>query len=154
MLTYLMEALKNYEEDYGLQREPDFQRGHVWIKDQQVKYMEFLLRGGNSSRVIFFNHPKWSAGENGEFVLVDGLQRLTAAERFMQNKLPVFGYYLEEWEDQHYLGRISLRFNINNLQTRADVLRWYLELNDGGTPHSSKEIQKVKGLLEKEIGSR
>ena len=27
------------------------------------------------------------------------------------------------------------------------VLQWYIELNDGGTPHSSKEIQRVKNML-------
>lgn len=34
----------------GLDLDPDFQRGHVWTRDQQVAYVEYMLRGGEVSR--------------------------------------------------------------------------------------------------------
>ena len=40
--------------------------------------------------------------------------------------------------------------NINNLQTRKEVLQWYIELNSGGTVHTDAEIDRVKKLLRKE----
>ncbi len=34
----------------GLNLDPDFQRGHVWTTRQQVKFIEFLLRGSDLVR--------------------------------------------------------------------------------------------------------
>lgn len=36
---------------------------------------------------------------------------------------------------------------INDLQYEKDVLQWYIEMNEGGTPHTKEEIQRVKDLL-------
>lgn len=85
-------------------------------------------------------------------VCVDGLQRLIALRRFLNNELKVFGFLLKDFEDKdNMLRRIGLlRFNINNLQTREEVLQWYLDFNTGGTVHSQEEIDRVKKLLEEE----
>lgn len=34
----LDKTINNYKKDYGLELNPDFQRGYVWTKKQQVKY--------------------------------------------------------------------------------------------------------------------
>lgn len=138
------------EKENGLQLNPDFQRGHVWTEEQQIKYVEFLLKEGQSSREIFFNHPGWMTSFNGEFVCVDGLQRLTAVRKFNRNELPVFGGYYYDDIDRIPSMHITLIFNVNNLQTRKEVLQWYLEFNTGGTVHTEKELDKVRMLLEKE----
>lgn len=135
----------------GLDLNPDFQRGHVWTEEQQIAYVEYRLRGGEmSGRHIFFNHPGWMGKFKGEYVIVDGLQRLTAARRFMENEIPAFGSLFNEYEDG--IRRIGVDFIIcvNTLKTRAEVLRWYLEMNAGGTPHSAEEIQRVTKLYEQE----
>jgi len=61
---YLEEMLARYNERStegldGLDLNPDFQRGHVWSTDKQIAYVEFCLKGGQSSREILFNHPNW-----------------------------------------------------------------------------------------------
>lgn len=40
--------------------------------------------------------------------------------------------------------------NINDLQTKADVLQWYIDFNSGGVVHTDEEIERVKKLLKKE----
>ena len=55
--SYIEKALEDYVENYKLDLNPDFQRGHVWTEEQQTAYMEFLLKGGKTSRVIYFNCP-------------------------------------------------------------------------------------------------
>jgi hypothetical protein len=68
---------------------PDFQRGHVWTEEQQIAYVEYLLKGGMSGRTFYFNKPSWKNKDtiNGydDFVCVDGLQRTTAIEKFLNN---------------------------------------------------------------------
>lgn len=143
-------AARGYDGMEALQLNPDFQRGHVWSEPQQIAYVEYKLRGGYFASDIFFNHPGWQSDYKGEFVLVDGLQRLTAARKFMANELKVFGHYFSEYEDRFPWNDVGFIFKINNLKTRKEVLQWYLDLNTGGVVHSSEEINKVKILLEKE----
>ena len=38
--------------------------------------------------------------------------------------------------------------NVNDLQTKREVLQWYIEMNSGGTPHTEAEIERVKKLME------
>jgi hypothetical protein len=146
---YLEETLKHYEQ-YNLDLEPDFQRNHVWTEEQQVAFVEYSIRGGMSGRDIFFNDPSWENYKNNpELVLVDGLQRLTAVRKFMRNELKIFGKYTRE--DFQYLNiQCRFKFHINNLQTRKEVLRWYLDFNSGGTIHTEKELDKVRKLLRNE----
>jgi uncharacterized protein with ParB-like and HNH nuclease domain len=150
-LDHFVKWVNENVEDCGLELNPDFQRGHVWTEKQQIAYIEFLLRRGKSGRVIYFNCPYWSHGSrDGWFVCVDGLQRTTAIMRFINNEIPAFGCYYKDFEDKPSFIRDSISVNINNLQSKAEVLQWYLEMNTGGTPHSDDELEKVKYLLQQE----
>ena len=51
----LISFLEDEIRDYGLQLNPEFQRGHVWTRKQQIAYVEFLLRGGRTGRDLYFN---------------------------------------------------------------------------------------------------
>jgi len=130
---------------------PDFQRGHVWTQEQQIAFIEFCLKEGQGSRNIYFNHPQWQHTYKGTMVLVDGKQRLEAVRTFMRNELPVFGgYKLNDFDDPKRVGRSNgafLQFYVNTLQTRAELLEWYLSINSGGVVHTTAELEKVRQLL-------
>ena len=135
-----------------LQLNPDFQRGHVWTAEQQIKWLEFFFKGGKTGRVVYFNKPDWNSsvpeGAYNDFVCVDGLQRITAIRRFINNEIPVFGSYLCEFEDRPSMARDTIKININDLKTKKEVLQWYVDMNAGGTPHSDEEIERVKDMIE------
>ena len=147
---FLEEQISTFINEYGLQICPDFQRGYVWTEAQQVAYIEFMLKEGESGRDIYLNHPGWMNGFKGEFVLVDGLQRLTAARKFVANELRAFGYLAKEMGRKIPLS-YRLRFHVARLKTRAEVLEWYVAFNEGGTPHPKEEIDRVKSLLAAEL---
>lgn len=150
-LKYFIEWIDEQIKEFGLQLNPDFQRGHVWTENQQIKFIEHLLKGGTTSTTLYFNHPNWMNSFDGDFVCVDGLQRITAIQRFMNNEIPAFGTYLDDFEDKDVmLRKIDVVVNINNLKTRKEVLQWYIEFNSGGTVHTEEEINRVKKLLEDE----
>lgn len=148
-LGYLKSWINEQIDELSLQLNPDFQRGHVWTTEQQISYVEYLLRGGRSGRDMYFNMPGWMGNWEGEFVCVDGLQRITACLAFVNNKLPAFGTYLDDFEDRLRMADVTLIININNLKTRKEVLTWYLEMNTGGTPHTDLELDKVRKLIDK-----
>jgi len=141
-------TLIRYVEDYSLQMSPDFQRGYVWTLEQKQQYTTHLLRCGAAGRDIYFNCVGWNRDKAlGEFVLVDGKQRLDALIGFLSNDFQVFGSYYREFTDTLPLGESGLRFHINDLATRAECLQWYLDLNTGGTVHSATELDMVAELM-------
>ena len=150
-LSYFEKWLKEEEEEAGLQLNPDFQRGHVWTEAQQIAYIEFLLRGGKTGRDLYFNYPeihhKNEVSNYTDYVCVDGLQRITAILRFLHSEIPAFGTLYKDYEDSLRAVDDTVRIHINDLPTKEEVLRWYLEMNAGGTPHSADEINRVNSLL-------
>jgi hypothetical protein len=135
----------------GLDLDPDFQRAHVWTPEQQVSYVEFILQGGESSRLLYWNHPNWMSNFKGYLTLVDGKQRLEAVRAFLRNEVPAFGHTLKDMEPR-FLSKVDAHFmmRIAKLKTRKDILKWYLMINAGGTPHTKKELDRVRKLLEAE----
>ena len=127
---------------------PDFQKGHIWVESQQIKYVEFLLSGGYSGKDIYFNCPGWMQDDRWPMVIVDGLQRVTACLRFVRNQIPAYNNLYRDFDRIPSL--IGLIFHVNNLIRRSEVLRWYIQLNDGGVSHTPEELDYVRKLLEKE----
>ena len=143
--------IKEEIEDNGLQLNPKFQRGHVWTEEQQIAFIEYFLKGGKSGDVIYFNKPDWhfrvADGAYNDYVCVDGLQRITAILRFVNNEIPVFGTYYDEFEGKPRLQH-TIKINVNDLKTEREVLQWYIDMNAGGTPHTTEEIERVKKMIE------
>jgi len=162
--TYLEEWLSRHEEDGSLlDLDPDFQRGHVWDDQKRAAYVEYVLRGGESSRSLWWNCKDWMNGGKGPLQIVDGKQRMEAARKFIRNELPVFAVLRSKKEPQSQRGWLysdfegklgfvdaTFRMHVNNLATRELVLTWYCDLNTGGVVHTPEEINRVKDLLEKE----
>lgn len=153
-LDYLPAQLYRYVHHYGLDIDPDFQRGRVWTQRQKELFMEYFLRDGRSGKDIFINCPTWVRGNCGIdnpdswMVLVDGKQRITAAIEFMNNQVQVFGHYYREFKDKPRITHSSFNWHVNSLATREEVLHWYLQLNEGGTVHTEADLSKVHRLLE------
>lgn len=147
--------LREFEEEQGLQLNPDFQRGHVWTEEQQVKFVEFILQGGKTGRDIYLNNPDWHSPnletDYHDFVCVDGLQRITAIRRFLNNEIKVFGHYYIGFEGPTDIIRHNMVLHVNCLNTKKDVLTWYVQMNNGGTPHSKEEIERVQKMIEGEV---
>ena len=151
-LHYFVRFIEEEVREGGLQLCPEFQRGHVWTPEQQEAYVTFLLRGGKTGRDIYLNSPSWHRsvpeGAYNDYTCVDGLQRITAIQKFIHNDIPVFGSYYRDFTDSLGICE-TIRVHINDLKTYSEVLQWYIEMNAGGTPHSSEEIERVQELLEK-----
>lgn len=147
---YLESQLKTFGE-MGLDLDPDFQRGYVWTYEQKVAFVEYSLRGGGSARNIYFNcFPDDWRRARGPIQLIDGKQRLEAVRQFLRDGVEVFDGSVCSEMGKFRLG-IMLRFHVQTMPTRADVLRWYIGMNSGGSVHSREEIERVKELLRKEL---
>jgi len=149
-LNFIKEKIEKDVREMGLNLNPDFQRPHVWNLEQRIAYIEFLLKGGKSNP-IYFNHEEWMKSFNGEYVIVDGKQRLSSILMFLNDEFTVFknlddegiGYYSSEFD---YIPN-DVVFIVNNLPNRKLVLQWYLQMNEGNVAHTEEELDKVRNML-------
>lgn len=164
-LRGLHAQLEYYNLDYGLDLNPDFQRGHVWSREQQIAFIESWIRGaiGEQARTITLNCPDFAGRDKAQdsdldgMVCLDGLQRLTAVMDFMAGKFRVFtnpdidelkdGLDYDYFTNTAYSMRTKcLRFQIYYMQKKADLLNYYLAFNSGGTPHSTEELARIRQM--------
>ena len=129
-----------------VETQPDFQRGYVWSRQQQIDYVEYILRGGRYGRDLIWNCASWSGkystDDDEPLVLVDGQQRLGAVRAFMDDKILAFGTKYSDFE-----GTIrgagtgpDFIFQVFELQTEREVLEFYLALNTGGSVHTGQDL--------------
>lgn len=131
----------------GLDLSPDYQRVHVWTREQQIAYVEYQLMGGEVGKVLVFNSPDWGRGYKRPTELVDGKQRLEAVRAFLRDEFPVFGARYSEYEDVLPSTYSGFRIRVCVLNTREEILQLYLNINAGGTPHTAEELDRVRALL-------
>lgn len=149
-IYYVWDWIQDKIETFGLELNPDFQRGVVWSQKQQQSYIEYVLSGGGGNALNFyFNSPEWQHHfreiENRTMVCVDGLQRLSAILAFLNNKLSVFdGHYFKDFTGY---SDASFRFYVNDLVEKNDVINWYIQINTTGTQHTKKAIDKARQFL-------
>lgn len=148
--THLERHIAREVKDVHLDLNPDFQRAHVWNTTQQTAYIEYILQGGTSGRELYFNCVGWMRDWRGPYVIVDGKQRMEAVRAFMRGDIPAFGSYINDYEDEPDMLIARFSWNVASLDSRADVLRWYINFNRGGTVHTEDEIERVKHLLKLE----
>lgn len=145
---WLETTMETYPAKGGLNLNPDYQREHVWTREQQVAYVEYVLSGGEVGKAIIWNATSWPVDDGNPIELVDGKQRLEAVRAFLRGDFKAHGM---TYEPNDALG-VECRFHwrICSLATRAEVLALYLNINAGGTPHTAHEIERVRSLLSKE----
>ena len=140
-----------------LELEPDFQRGHVWTDEQRSRYIESVLRLQASPKILF-NCPGWVNPYEGGTIpeatmqCIDGLQRLTAIRKYVAGDITVFGgltvHDLKGSPFDVKRSRMTFQVAVYEISERAELLDFYLRLNEGGTIHTEQELQRVRALRE------
>jgi uncharacterized protein with ParB-like and HNH nuclease domain len=149
-----IKRLESGLETWNVDTNPPYQRGHVWTDEQRSSFLGYWLQGGTVPTLWIWEppHAKEDAGE-ARPELIDGKQRLTALLMWWHDKIAanVDGRMILASETNK-LFRVHHMIHLTfvRLESRADVLRFYLRLNGGGTPHSPEELARVQTLLEAE----
>ena len=117
---------------------PVWQRDFVWSNDQCVKLIESLWLGINIGTYTFNRSRN---NEDYDDLLIDGQQRMTAIQKYLDGDFPVFGYY---WQDLDKVEQRKLTFShFHCYITESDdenYLRSYYDLvNFSGTAHKEDE---------------
>jgi hypothetical protein len=117
--------------DDGVLTIPDFQRGLVWTKEQNIRFIESVILG------LPIGEYTLHRVNMSKYELLDGQQRWNAIFEYVDNKFPVYGLYWKDLtkQNQSFIkGQHFSHREVSNL-TEEERLDVYNRLAYGGTPH-------------------
>lgn len=138
-----------------------YQRGYVWTIDEKRDLIRSIFNQLNcGSIVIRQRSPEWLREKisEGHFDvalvdIVDGKQRLTAVEEYMNDVFDVDGiYYSDLSKCARSKFKSSQAFSIVEFGVNAsdtDIIKAFLHVNYSGTPCSKEHIEYVKSINQK-----
>jgi hypothetical protein len=150
-LDYDIDWIERGIERWNIDVDPEYQREHKWTAEQRSAFLGYWLQGGTVPTVWVWEPPskKEDAGE-ARPSLIDGKQRLTTLLMWWRDEIAanIDGRMIfANQTNRRFRGRHTIHFTFVRLASYADVLRFYLRLNGGGTPHSESELHRVRMML-------
>lgn len=136
---------------FGIDMEPDYQRGLVWSLEDKQALIESIFRDVDIGKFVFAHRPYKEASPGYE--IIDGKQRLSALIEFYECRFLWRGksYYDLHPSDQSRLETYPVSYaELNERTTRAEILDCFIRLNTSGRPQDPKHLEAVKALLTEE----
>jgi hypothetical protein len=131
---------------------PPFQRDHVWTVEQSIAFINSARRGlplGTYTYNVTLNMPEaLRSDDNGrkyyfaDLWLIDGYQRLSSFQSFLQDGFPVEGCYwsqIDRGAQNIFLQHVHFPAYETSLTDETQLREIYDLLNFGGTAHKEEE---------------
>lgn len=153
---HLSHLLRLMFSKYGIDLNPDYQRGNVWTLDQKISLIDSIFKNIDIGK---FTVIKRLCGPNPNkpitdllYEVLDGKQRLTAIYEFYIGKFQYKGKYFYELHpmDRYHLIEYNISYAESEQLTNEQKYRYFLKLNATGVPMDKEHIEKVKQMWLKE----
>ncbi|OGI11430.1 MAG: hypothetical protein A2Y40_09570 [Candidatus Margulisbacteria bacterium GWF2_35_9] len=118
----IFQIKRKYDKDKTIRLNPDFQREKVWTPKQNRELIESVLMGIPLPMIYL------SENKQGDLVVIDGRQRLTAFFDFMDNKFYLKDLkILKKYENVYF--DAEKKGNVLSTKERADIEDYQLQIN-------------------------
>jgi len=143
---------------YGLDLDPEYQRGNVWTMPQKVALVESVFKNIDIGKFTIIKRPWGSNPDKPEhpsgklYEMLDGKQRVTALHEFYCGRFKYKGMYFYELHprDRDHFKHYPVSYAEANPMTNEQKYRYFLKLNTTGTPVDTAHLRKVRELWLKE----
>lgn len=147
-----MYSLLSYHYLFGVDFNPDYQRGSVWNDEDRAKLLDSIFAGREIGRFVFREVPyEESLEKKCMYEVVDGKQRLMTLCAFYENRFPYRGCFYNELpaEDKNWFGSAMTSLaSLSDKVTKKDVLEVFVALNQNGRPIEEAVLNHAKKLLD------
>ncbi len=141
--------------EYGIDLEPDYQRGNVWNEDQKVALIDSIFKNIDIGKFAIIRRP-WPWGNDPNKTpflceMLDGKQRLTALVEFFCGRFRYRGKYYNDLHpfDQNHFRNYGVSVGESEGLTNEQKYRYFLKLNTTGSPVDPEHMERVEYMLEK-----
>lgn len=152
-----MYSLLSFQYLFGVDFNPDYQRGSVWDEEDREKLLDSIFAGREIGRFVFKQLPFNRTNDDGNYYeIVDGKQRMLTLLAFYENRFPYKGVFYNDLSalDKNWFMDASIGVaELDQNTTRAEVLEVFLALNEGGKPVAKEVLNHARELLKGETGN-
>lgn len=149
-----MYSLLSFHYLFGVDFNPDYQRGSVWDEEDREKLLDSIFAGREIGRFVFKQLPFNRTNDDGNYYeIVDGKQRMLTLLAFYENRFPYKGVFYNDLSvlDKNWFMDASIGVaELDQNTTRAEVLEVFLALNEGGKPVAKEVLEHARELLKGE----
>jgi len=142
--------------EYGIDLEPEYQRGLVWNKDQKLSLIDSIYKNIDIGKFTIIKRP-WGNDPTKPktpklYEMLDGKQRITALWEFYTCQFKYNGKYFFELthSDRSHFKNFKISYAECEPLTNEQKYRYFLKLNTTGVAIDKKHIESVNKLLIKE----
>lgn len=140
---------------YGIDLEPEYQRGLVWSEAQKWLLIDSIFKNIDIGKFTIIKRP-WGDDHNKPatpklWEMLDGKQRITALWEFYTGQFKYKGKYFHELHplDRYHFKQYRVNYAECDPLTDEQKYRYFLKLNTTGVPIEKEHIERVKELWKK-----
>jgi len=163
--SYFFERNYGYKIDYDVRLSDgtSLQRDFVWTLQQKQELIISIIKGillPRFAAIVYEDDQKGKLKleQDKIFKIIDGKQRLSTIQAFMNNEFPILfkgnEYFYNDFDSElkRSIWGCDLRFNIvyeyfDQKVSDEDMIRWFELINWAGTPQDKKHFEKLKNLI-------
>lgn len=149
-LNSSLSSLLNMVYHAGVDFDVEYQREHVWKKTDKIALIDSIFNSVDIGKFVFIQRSFHFIGKLYE--ILDGKQRLSAIIEFYEDRFKYNGYYFSELSnyDKMCFENHPISYGYLDNPNKKTIFDAFIRLNTSGKSMSSKQINKVKKLLENE----
>ena len=145
---------------FGLDLEPDYQRGNVWELKDKVSLIDSMFNNVDIGKFVVIHLP--ISEDKKLYEMVDGKQRTLALVDFIERKFKYRGKTFDELHprDRGHITDYAIPIGELSGTNRSEELsskqkyEQFLKLNTGGKPVDPEHIARVQSLYNKECANQ
>ncbi len=133
---------------FGLNLEPDYQRGYVWTPDDKIKLIDSIFNNIDIGKFVFIHLDNYSLPKLYE--ILDGKQRVSTIIDFYEGRFKYKGYWYRDMcnHDRYHFDMYHISVGNAKRMTKKQIYEYFLKLNTTGRPIDPEHINRVKKLYE------
>jgi len=137
-------SLLHYVFEWGIDMDPDYQRGYVWDDSDKEKLLDSIFKGIEIGKIALIKNE---FNDSYSYEMFDGKQRLSTLVDFVMDKYKYKGFYFSELSSKdnfHILNNyfISVAL-IENSITEKQKLEYFIRLNTSGKVMGADYLNKL-----------
>lgn len=145
-----IEHLINMHYHFGIDFNPDYQRGYVWVQKDKELLLDSIFKNIDIGKfaIVRLSDSEWLE-RNVSYEILDGKQRLSTLIEFYENKLTYKGKYYNDlsWRDRITFKNHSVSMAEIESTNKQTILKYFLMLNRTGKAMDEAQLDKVENML-------
>lgn len=143
-----IESLIHRYYSFGVDMNPDYQRGFVWDDADRESLLETIFCNGKIGEFVFVDKPFVSFDTPSSEIL-DGKQRLSTLIAFYENRFSYKGVYYNDLSGNDKQAFLNYPVSVGECREtdKKQILKIFIMLNKGGRPMSDEHLEKVEKML-------